>query len=301
MGAKVIRMNWNDLKFFLAVARAKSLSESARKLGVSTSTVSRRIVVLEADLQSNLFRHHHDGYELTLAGVELLEPAEKAEAQMRLLERSALRQEGHLSGLVRVDLPELLGQKIILPGLQDFFDDYPDIRMDFRSSVLPVRLRSQESDIVLRLVRPEKGNYRIRQVGRVDFGLFASKAYIERHGEPAKAQDLAAHRIIGWPEDLNFLTMSAWLQSISAEFYPSLFLDSLTAHLEAARHGYGIAVLPTFAARPEGLHPILRDVPPLKMDLWLLLHDQSPTSPRVRAVYEKLIDILARNKGVLQE
>ena len=115
-------MNWNDLRFFLAVARSKSISEAGRQLNVSASTVARRIEALEASLGQKLFRHQHDGYEITQAGLDLLDPAESAETQMRLFERSALQRDGDLSGLVRVDVPELIGQALLLPELQTFRD-----------------------------------------------------------------------------------------------------------------------------------------------------------------------------------
>jgi len=294
------KMNWNDLRFFLAVARSKSLSEAGRHLGVSTSTVARRIETLESALRLDLFRHHHDGYELTEAGHELVEPAETAEAQMGLVERSALRKDGELSGTVRVDVPELIGQRVLLPNLLAFSRAYPNIRLDFRSSVLPVRLRAQESDIVVRLVRPERGNYRIRLASKVGFGFFASQEYLLRNGTPVQKSDLLHHRIIGWPDDLNFLMMSAWLQSICPEIRPAMFLDSFKAHLEGARHGFGIAVLPFFATRNENLVQILKDIPPLKLNLWFLVHDRSPTTDSVQVVVDEIRRILTQNSLSLE-
>ncbi|OOY06970.1 transcriptional regulator [Thioclava sp. F36-7] len=294
-------MDWNDLRFFLAVARSKSLSEAGRQLEVSTSTVARRIKFLEDSLRLKLFRHHHDGYALTQAGLDLLDPAESAEAQMRLVERSARRKDGELAGLVRIDVPELIGQKILLPELRGFYANYPNIRLDFRSSVLPVRLRAQESDIVVRLVRPERGNYRIRLVGKIGFGFFASQEYLIRHGTPRAESDLLRHRVIAWPDDLKFLTMSAWLQTVCPDLAPSMFLDSFKAHVEAAKHGFGIAALPYFAASAEGLVPVLTTIAPLKLDLWLLIHDRSPMTNSIRVTYDEILRILIRNQSRLEE
>lgn len=294
------KLNWNDLRFFLAVARSKSLSEAGRYLGVSTSTVARRIETLEAALRLKLFRRHHDGYELTEAGLDLLDPAESAEAQMGLVERSALRNDGELSGTVRIDVPELIGQRVLLPNLLAFSHTYPKIRLDFRSSVLPVRLRAQESDIVVRLVRPERGNYRIRLAGKVGFGFFASKDYLARNGTPRRESDLLKHRMIGWPEELNFLMMSTWLQTVCPDIRPMMVMDSFKAHLEGVRHGFGIAILPYFAARDESLVPILSNIPPLKLDLWLLVHDRAPKLNSVKVSVDEFRRILKQNSYLLE-
>lgn len=294
-------MNWNDLKFFLEVARARSLSAAARSLGVSISTVSRRIEVLEADLDITLFRRHRDGYELSQAGRDLLGPAEAAEAQLRLLVRSAQQSDGGLTGTVRIDVPELIGQHIVLPGLESLLQDHPGIQLDLHSSVRSVNLAGQESDIVLRLVRPDRGNYKIRLIGQIGFGIYGSRSYLARHGAVASADNLRQHRIISWSEELRYLTMASWLNDLCPDLSPAMYLDSFSAQIAAVRHGYGIAVLPHFAAAPEGLVEMLEAGPKLQVDLWLLTHSQSATVPRVRAVVNFLSSLLSRFDGPAQE
>lgn len=292
-------MDWNDLKFFLEVARAGSLSAAARGLGVSTSTVSRRIEALEAAWQVPLFRPHRDGYELTPAGADLLAPAELAEAQMRHVERAALNREAALSGPVRIDAPELLGQEVILPNLAGLLRDHPEIVLDIRSSVLPVRLGTQDSDIVLRLVRPERGNYRIRAAGRIGFGIYCAQDYAGRCGVPQIGADLAHHRVIGWHEDQGFLAMAGWLQHLCPAVRPALRLGSFTAQLAAVRMGFGLAVLPRFAAADAGLVPVLTGVPGLTLDLWLLVNEATGATARVRIVRDRIDAILRANAARL--
>lgn len=150
-------MDWNDLKFFLALAQGKSLSAAAQTLDVSPSTVSRRIEALERALQVQLFRPHRDGYDLTEAGQGLVPAAEQAGAQMRVFERNARETGDDLAGPVRIEAPELLGQEVLLPALAGFMAAYPRIRIELRGAVQPVRLAAEEADIVLRLVRPSRG------------------------------------------------------------------------------------------------------------------------------------------------
>ncbi|MDI7861282.1 LysR family transcriptional regulator [Rhizobiaceae bacterium n13] len=287
-------MDWNDLKFFLAVANARSLSAASARLGVSASTVSRRIEALEAALQVKLFRPHRDGYDLTPAGKELLSPAERAEAQMRVFERTAREKDSDLAGPVRIDAPELLGQEVLLPGLADFLIGHPDIRIEMHSTVRPVRLAGEEADIVLRLVRPERGSYRQRKLGHVDFGLYAAPDYIARNGAPASPAELHRHRVIGWTEDLRYLTMAAWLEALCPGLTPALRLSSLGAQVAAVRKGLGIAVLPSFAGGVSGLVEVLPETPRLMPDLWMLLHEQSTDLPRVRLASDAVVAVLAR-------
>lgn len=287
-------MDWNDLKFFLTLAHAKSLSAAAAQLGVSPSTVSRRIEALERTLQVHLFRAHRDGYDLTEAGYSLVPTAERAGAQMRVFERSAQERGNDLAGPVRIDAPELLGQDVLLPTIAQFVDRYPAIRIELRTSVLPVRLAGEEADLILRLVRPSQGSYRMRKLGQIRFGLYASAEYVRRHGVVIRPEELHQHRVIGWTEEHHFLTMARWLEGVCQGIQPSLRLTSLAAQLSAVRNDVGWAVLPDFAAIPAGLVPGLTASPNLTPDLWLLVHEESQSLPRVKLVRDYLIEILHR-------
>lgn len=288
-------MDWNDLRFFLTVARAKSLSAASVQLGVSVSTVSRRLEALEKALQVTLFRHHREGYELTARGRELLEPAERAEANIQSFERVASSISGNPAGLVRVDAPELLGQNIILPGLASFARTNPQIHLELRTNVAPVRLTAFDNDIILRLVRPTGGDYSIRKVGEIAFGLYGSADYLGRHGVPEVAQELSTHRIIGWTDEYQYLTMMQWLNRFAMDVPLALKLTSLSAQVTAVQNGYGLAVLPAFAAREAGFTRAITSVPPLAVDLWMLVHGQVKDFPRVRAVQEEILRTLEKS------
>lgn len=286
-------MDWNDLKYFLAVANGHSLSAASSQLGVSPSTVSRRIEALETALSSKLFRSHRDGYDLTAAGKELLLSGERAEAQMRVFERTAQGKDSAQSGSVRLDVPELLGQMVVLPALVQFLEQHPEIKIEMHSSVQPVKLAGEEADIVIRLVRPTRGNYQQRKVGAVEFGFFASTSYLVRHGTPSKPEDLSAHRIIGWTENLRYLTMSTWFETLCPSLQPSLRLSSLTAQIIAAETGLGIALLPSFSVVASKLKRVLHKAPRFTPDLWMLVHSQAQELRRVKLVKRELTKILA--------
>ena len=291
-------MDWNDLRFFLTVARARSLTAASLQLGVSASTVSRRLEALERALGVTLFRHHRGGYELTARGRELLEPAERAEADVQSFERAASNNASNLAGVVRIDAPELLGQDILLPGLAGFAEANPSIQMELRTSVTPVRLTAIDNDIILRLVRPERGDYSIRKVGRVVFGIYGSAGYFERHGIPLTTEELSNHRLIGWTEEFNYLTMMQWLREVCPEATLSLRLTSLSAQVAAVREGYGLAVLPAFAAERDGFNPAVSGVKPLTVTLWMLIHNLVKDLPRVRAVQQAVLNVLEGHSDI---
>ena len=290
MGSNV---HWDDLKFFLAVANAKSLSGASEQLKVSPSTVSRRVEALEAALRVRLFRPHRDGYDLTQAGRDLVPAAERASAQMRIFERNAQEMDSDHAGPVCIEAPELLGQDVILPALGVFIEAHPEIKIELRSSVKSVRLAGEEADIVLRIVRPEQGSYRMRKLGKISFRLYASAKYVELNGMPNRPEELHQHRVIGWSEDLHYLSMALWLENLCPGLRPALRVSSLSAQLVAAKHGLGWAVLPSFAAEAAELVSALGDATSLDPSLWLLVHEQSAAIPRVKLVRAFLLDTLS--------
>lgn len=285
-------MDWNDLRYFLAVAQGGSLSSAAQQLGVSVSTVSRRIDTLEQSLKLRLFRPHRDGYDLTPDGQRLLSAAEQAAAEMRHFERKAKGADGRATP-VRIEAPELIAQDLLMPAIAAFMQDRPEIRIELRGSALPIRLASQEADLILRLVRPEKGNYRIQKVGQVTFGLYASPEHVAIAGRPEQLEDLRRHRIIGWPDDLGYLLMARWLAQLCPAIEPHLRLTSLSAQMAAAKRGLGWAALPDFAARPAGLVPAPLYTPPLRPDLWLLTHPNADQRSEVTHTQAAIKDALA--------
>lgn len=285
-------MDWNDLRYFLAVAQGGSLSSAAQQLGVSVSTVSRRIDTLEQSLKLRLFRPHRDGYDLTPDGQGLLPAADQAAAEMRHFERKAKGADGRATP-VRIEAPELIAQDLLMPAIAAFMQDRPEIRIELRGSALPIRLASQEADLILRLVRPEKGNYRIQKVGQVTFGLYASPEHVAIAGRPEQLEDLRRHRIIGWPDDLGYLLMARWLAQLCPAIEPHLRLTSLSAQMAAAKRGLGWAALPDFAARPAGLVPAPLYTPPLRPDLWLLTHPNADQRSEVTHIQAAIKDALA--------
>jgi DNA-binding transcriptional LysR family regulator len=174
--------------------------------------------------------------------------------------------------------------------------EYPDLRLDIRSSVKPVKIAAQQSDIVIRLIAPERGEYKMRVVGKVSFGFYAHQTYLDGFGLPGDEAEIKRHRFIGWSEELGYLAMSTWLEEVIGDQQPIMRLSSFTSHLAAAEIAIGIALLPTFAGRRFGLTRVIEFLPDLTLDIWLLVLYQAAKSAKVQLVKDCLIKILRDEK-----
>ena len=288
-------MSWDDLRYYLAVARSRNLSEAASHLCVSASTVSRRIDALEGALRCRLFRRHRDGYTLTPAGERLRGEAEAAEARILALQRSAGADPEDVGGVVRLATPELLAHELIVPRLGSFCETYPELSLELLSDVRPVSLSRGEADVVLRAVRPARGAYTMRRIGEIEVGLFASEGYLERHGMPERA--LNNHRLIAWDHDLAFLQMARWLAANSGEGHVALRTSTFAAQLGACRVGCGIAALPVPIGERHGMRRVLADTAALSIDLWLLVRSDVRMTRRVEIVCSFLTHIFSTGGG----
>lgn len=290
-------LDWNDLRYFLAVARLHSLTEASRELRVSQATIARRIAALEHTIGRGLFAKRHDGYSLTTAGEALFEPAEQAEAHLLWLERGAAFPAESLAGIVRLAIPELLGQHFIIPSLADFSERHPSIRLEVIADVRPMRLSRREADVLVRLVHPTQGDYLVRRVGRIALALYGSPAYLAAHGSPAVPSDLLNHRMIGWEAELGFLPFSRWLLDALPETNVVFRAHTMSAQLAAVEANLGLAVLPAFVAKKFGLVRVLKEEAPFSSDIWMLQAPGSGSFARVRVLADHVAEALQQSSA----
>lgn len=294
-------MDWNDLRFFLAVARSRSLTEAGRKLRTSPATVARRIAALEHALGAALFAKSHDGYLPTAQGEALIGPAEQAEAHMLWLQRSGAVPAEALGGVVRLAMPELLGQHFIIPALAAFCQEYPRIGVEAVADVRPLTLKDREADLLVRLVRPTHGEYTVRRIGGVALGLYGSAEYVSAHGNPRTFGELAQHRLIGWEARMGFLPLSRWLADAVPTANVVFRAHTMSAQLSAAEAGIGLAVLPAFVARKFGLIRVVAEEEPFRSDIWLLQAADALSFARVRLLADHLTALFAEAADSLIE
>lgn len=274
-------MDWDDLRYFTAVARRGGLSGAARDLGMSAQTVGRRIAALEADVGVPLFVRHPSGHRLTDDGRTMLIDAEVVEEAMAQLRANATSRTGKVAGVVRLAAPETLTTHILLPGLRSLLDRYPALTLEVVTGIAPIGIARGEADIALRLVRPERGALTVRQIGRMAHALYAA---------PDGGVDRDHARLVGWSEGYD-LPAARWLQQITGR-KPDILVNSLAGQHAAIRAGIGIGVLPCFLAC--GLTKL--ETPPAPVEpLWLVAHATDTISDRTKLVYDAIVEIIEAN------
>lgn len=262
-------MNWNDLKYYLAVARTNSITDAAEKLGVSPSTVSRRISILEKDLGIALFNKRPSGYFQTRSSLKIYKIADEIELNIFKTQRIVKNDINDNFHVVKVNMPELLGNQII-PELRLLQKKEPTIRFELINNVRNTKLSTRSNDIVVRYGRPDSGAYKIKKIGLVSRALFCSKKYIEEHGIPKFPSDLTNHFLIGWDKEMDNLPLAKWCSSITKDNKYWMIAPNLNAQLEAVVSGLGIAALPNFVAVKYELVQLFPDIPSFDTEIFLM-------------------------------
>lgn len=282
-------MDWNDLRYFLGVARSGSLTQTSADLRVSQSTVSRRIAEFENSLGMTLFARHQTGYFLTDEGREVLQHAELVEDSVMALERGAAGLDKTPAGGVRLATSENLAADLIIPALPAFRERYPRIRLEIITSTVAVELGRREADIALRVVRPTRGNLKVRRVGHMTYSVYGSRKYIETH--PAvEGEPLGGRHFITWDESHANLPAAAWLAREHPGCKIALATTSLPTQIAAVRAGLGLAVIPDFLTVNDDFIRVIPSDQMFSNEVWLVTHADLIASARIRAVSDFLAD-----------
>lgn len=276
-------MNWDDVRIFLAVARAGQILGAARRLDLNHATVSRRVAALEDSLKAKLFRRLTTGSELTPAGERFLVVAERMEADM-IAARSEIADEGdNLTGTVRIGAPDGFGVAFLASRLGMLTADHPELKIQLVPVPRSFSLSRREADIVITVERPAEGRLVAAKLVDYTLGLFASRGYIERYGMPTDRDALAGHRLVGYVPDLVINDSLDYAAEFSPDWDASFAISSAMGQTEAVRAGAGIGILHSFIARsvPE-LVPV-ECVAPIRRSYWLVYHESVRTLRRVQA------------------
>ncbi len=286
-------LDWTSLRDFLAVAELGSFSRAARRLGVSQPTLTRRIAALEARFRTELFRRSSRGVQLTEAGESMLQPARQMQEEAAAVEIAVSGRDAALAGAVRVTATEGLGVAWLTPALAEWQAEHPAIEIDVVIQNEALNLLAREADIALRLGRPRQANLVGKRLARLAFGLYASRAYLARHGRPASGASLSAHRIVGFDDALKHREPSLWLETALAQGRIAYRSNSLLAQIAAMRAGYGIGGCACVIGDAD---PELERVLPeeeTSLEVWLVTHEGLRRSARIRAVFDFLAGRLA--------
>jgi DNA-binding transcriptional LysR family regulator len=285
--------DWDDLRIFLAVARAQSVGAAARGLNVDATTISRRLARLQQALDCTLFDFTGNRRRLTGPGELLLAHAEAAERAAIAAMEQVAGQASALAGHVRLSVAESVATWLLAPAMAAFADNYPGIELDLVTGLGFLSPSKREADLAVMLARPRTGHVTATRLTTFTLRLYSGHDYLGRSGTPQSLADLAAHRLIGYVPDL--LTPGAldYLEPIYRGRTPELRTTSVNVLRRLIEGGCGIGMLPAFVgtASPE-LVEILPDEARIVREFWLVAHDDSRTLPRIKVVTDLLTSCL---------
>jgi DNA-binding transcriptional LysR family regulator len=288
-------IDWNDLRYVLAIQRAGTLARAAAELGINATTVGRRLTSLEEQVAARLFDRTKDGYVLTHAGRDLLAHAERMEREVLAVEREVSGADRRAAGLVRLSTTEMLVTRFLGPYLPRFHARHPEVTLDVACTLRSVSLGRRDADVVLRLSRPREDDVVARRLATVPLSLYAAPAYVAEHGRPKRPdRSLRGHRVLMFAAVRAFAVENTWLEARLDGAQVVLRSDSVSSVYAAAVAGAGIALLPRRVADAEaGLVALETRSAPEPREIWQAVHRDLLRSARVKAVLDFLAEVVA--------
>lgn len=293
--------DWNDLKHFLAVARHGSTIAAAKALGLSQSTVHRRLEELERRLGGRLVIRHPTGYQLTELGKGLQPYAEGVEDAVAAFERQFAATSTELVGSIRVTCPDAVGPRLMRSDLIEKFNArYPELRVELVMGDRIVDLAKGEADIAFRAVPPTDGTLFGRRLSSSPWAVYASQCYIEHHGKTQRIEDIGEHTVIAFDGNMLNHPAAQWLRTVAPNARVAARSTSLPALLQAIKSGAGVGTLPIIVGDAEGdLVRLSGPIPNLATGFYLLMHEDMKTTPRVRAFFDFVVEEIATIREIL--
>jgi DNA-binding transcriptional LysR family regulator len=291
------RIDWTDLQFVLALARSKSLAAAARGLGVSHTTVLRRVAALEESQGVRLFERLRTGYALTAGGEEMLAAAHAVSEVVTDLERKLAGRDRRLEGLVRLATIDTVAASLLPLILGKFHAEHPAVTVDLTVSATLADLTHREADVAIRVSNHPPEGLIGRRICKVGLGIYRARQTGEA---PLPHEDLPAQRWIGPSQALAATNVARWMRERVDDSQVILRVDSIVGMAEAATAGIGLVALPCYLgdcmARLERACDTAVAVE-RPAELWVLTHEDLRRTARVRALTQHLGDELSQLRG----
>ncbi len=277
-------MNWDDIRIFLAVARASQILGAAKRLGINHATVSRRVAALESDVKSPLFRRMTSGTVLTPAGERFLIVAERMEADLIAARAELSGEEEDVSGPVRIGAPDGFGVAFLASRLGELIARHPQLEIQLVPVPRSFSLSRREADIAITVDRPVEGRLVAGKLVDYSLSLYAGAEYASQYGLPKSVAELSDHRLIGAVNDLIASPSLNYAPEITPDWVARFGISSALGQVEAVRANAGIGILHTFIARDfSDLVPV-PITSPIRRAYWLVYHDSVRTVRKVQVV-----------------
>jgi DNA-binding transcriptional LysR family regulator len=290
-------MDWNDLRYLIAIAREGTLAGAARALGVQHTTVSRRLQALESDLGIKLLHRTPDRVALLPCAQEMLADAERMEQAALAIERRAAG-DLRVEGTVRVTTSELM-TAFLVKRLGALRARHPALTVEVISGNERLDLARGEADVAVRIAATTQPDLIVRKLGRCPWALYAAGSYVEARGRPASARALAGQDLIGFDETMKNVPGALWFEQHGAGAKIVFRGNSIVSALNGALVGLGVAALPFFVgdAEPTLVRVASEDVG--NRDISLVYHPDVAKAARVRAVMDFLVEAFSETFGSL--
>ncbi|HRK23783.1 MAG TPA: LysR family transcriptional regulator [Beijerinckiaceae bacterium] len=288
-------MDWDKVRIFHAAAAAGSLTKAGDVLGLSQSAVSRQVSALEGELKVPLFHRHARGLVLTEQGELLFRAARDLVQKLEQTQAQLMDSRQKPDGLLKVTANVGLGAHWLTPRLEEFIEQYPDIRLEIILTDDELDLAMREADVALRLREPIQGDLIRRKLFTVHFHAFASPDYLKRYGQPRLPVDLDQHRLLAFGGDIpSYLKNLNWHltagRDASGPRVPALTVNSLTSLMRGAQRNAGIAVLPDYLVEPNtGLVQVLASESMPQLECFLVFAEALKGGARVQAFRDFIV------------
>ena len=291
--------DWNDLRYFLAVARHASLSGAGRELGVSQSTVLRRIAALEEAVGHQLFDRLPSGYVLLPEGKDMLSLAQGVEQQVLALDRVMAGRCDGVGGSLRVATSDVLAKAILDRHLPAFCRKYPEVEIELLIGDDYVDLARREADVAFRVGRPDQSSLFGRQVTVLGWGLYGGADYLSHHPVAKGSVDFSAHRFVGFAGKMAAISAASWLANRVPEQRIAYRTNNLMQLGELLRVGFGLGLLPCVIGDSHA--DLARVMPPIReldREGWLVTHEDLKQNPRVQCFLREIGAAIASERHI---
>lgn len=287
--ALAMSIRWDELRFFLAVARQGTIAGAARSLGVNESTVARHLNELENDLEARLFERMSTGYQLTEQGQRVMVIAERVESEINALELEVQGQDMELSGPIRITVPEYLAG-FAVDELAAFTRLHPEIIPELNISNTALDLQRRQSDIAIRVTSSPPETLVGRRIAQYMIAVYATPEYLATH-------DLDRPETVGWLGiEAGDTREPRWVTRVAPGARMVAAIDHLTPTVRAIRQSMGLGQLPCFLGDADPELVRVSEVLPTEYSIWLLTHESLKTTRRVRAFMDHMAAALAAHK-----
>lgn len=259
-----MRYDPGDMLIFARVAEARSMSAAAKTLMKSKASVSRAIARLEAALNARLLERSSRHVSLTEAGRTFLVHCRRVAEEIEAAEAAVGELQATIRGHLRVAVPLVFGRSVLAPMLSEFMEKYPELSMELQVTNRTVDPIEEGFDLVVRAGPLPDSTLLVRELGRAQYGAFASPRYLQNHPDVESPADLAGHRVL---DIFDGSSQIAWgfmrdQEAVTVAVRPRMDINDAVIRRDAAIGGLGIALVPEWMCRAAVDAGLLRQVCP---------------------------------------